>query len=74
MDLILLAIPSTSTRQMQHLVKLCQRAEKPYRTVPPLRNLMIGQVSISQLHPLSIEDLLGRNPVQLDRDGIRSSL
>ncbi|WP_133512154.1 polysaccharide biosynthesis protein [Candidatus Thiosymbion oneisti] len=73
-DLILLAIPSASTRQMQRLVKLCQRAGKPYRTVPPLRDLMTGQVSISQVHPVSIEDLLGRNPVQLDRDGIHGSL
>ncbi len=73
-DLILLAIPSASTRQMQRLVKLCQWVGKPYRTVPPLRNLITGQVSISQVHPVFIEDLLGRNPVQLDRDGIRGSL
>jgi len=35
---------------------------------------MTGQVSISQVHPVSVEDLLGRNPVQLDRDGISGSL
>ena len=73
-DLILLAIPSASTSQMRRLVKLCQGVGKPYRTVPPLRNLMTGQVSISQVHPVSIKDLLGRNPVQLDRDGISGFL
>ncbi len=73
-DLILLAIPSASTSQMQRLVKLCQRVGKPYRTVPPLWNLITGQVSVSQVHPVSIEDLLGRNPVQLDRDVIQGSL
>lgn len=73
-DLILLAIPSASTKQMQHLVDLCQRTGKPYRTVPQLRNLMRGQVSINQVHPVSIEDLLGHNPVRLDSDSIRHCL
>jgi FlaA1/EpsC-like NDP-sugar epimerase len=35
---------------------------------------MTGQVSISQVRPVSIEDLLGRNPVQLDWRGIRKAL
>jgi FlaA1/EpsC-like NDP-sugar epimerase len=73
-DLILLAIPSASTRQMQRLVDLCERARTPVRTVPQLQSLMSGQVSISQVRPVSIEDLLGRDPVQLDRDGIRRAL
>lgn len=73
-DLILLAIPSASATQMQRLVDLCERAGKPFRTVPQLQSLMAGQVSINQVRPVSIEDLLGRNPVQLDWDGIRRSL
>lgn len=73
-DLILLSIPSASTREMQRLVDLCEQAGKPFRTVPQLQNLMTGQVSINQVRPVSIEDLLGRNPVQLDWDGIRKAL
>jgi FlaA1/EpsC-like NDP-sugar epimerase len=73
-DLIMLAIPSASAREMQRLVDLCEQAGKPFRTVPQLQNLMEGQVSISQVRPVSIEDLLGRNPVQLDWDGIRRAL
>jgi len=73
-DLILLAIPSASTKEMQRLVGLCERAGKPFRTVPQLQNLMAGQVTITQVRPVSIEDLLGRNPVHLDWDGIRRAL
>lgn len=73
-DLILLAIPSASTRDMQRLVDLCEQAGKPFHTVPQLQSLMTGQVSISQVRPVSIEDLLGRNPVHLDWDGIRRAL
>ncbi len=73
-DLILLAIPGASAREMQRLVELCEKAGKPFRTVPQLQNVMTGQVSISQVRPVSIEDLLGRNPVQLDWGGIRNAL
>jgi FlaA1/EpsC-like NDP-sugar epimerase len=73
-DLILLAIPSASAAQMQRLVDLCERAGKPFRTVPRLQSLMTGQVSINQVRPVAIEDLLGRNPVQLNWDEIRRAL
>lgn len=73
-DLILLAIPSASTEQMRRLVDLCQRTGKPYRTVPKLRDLMAGQVSVSQVQPVCIEDLLGRNPIRLDLDSIRGCM
>ena len=73
-DLVLLAVPSAGAREMQRLVELCEKADKPFRTVPQLRSLMAGQVSISQLRPVSIEDLLGRDPITLDWDGIRTGL
>jgi FlaA1/EpsC-like NDP-sugar epimerase len=61
-DLIMLAMPSASAAEMQRLVELCERTGKPFRTVPQLQSLLTGQVSINQLRPVSIEDLLGRNP------------
>ncbi|MCU0832871.1 MAG: polysaccharide biosynthesis protein [Chromatiaceae bacterium] len=73
-DLILLAIPSASGVQMQRLVALCERAGRPFRTVPPLKELMRGQVNVNQIRPVSIEDLLGRDPVELDWAGIRAGL
>ena len=69
-DLILLAVPSASAREMQRLVGLCETAGKPFRTVPQVKELMAGQVAIHQLRPVSLEDLLGRDPVTLDWDGI----
>jgi len=73
-DLIMLALPSASDAEMQALVELCERTGKPLRTVPQLKNLVAGQVTINQLRPVSIEDLLGRNPVTLDWEGIRDGL
>jgi FlaA1/EpsC-like NDP-sugar epimerase len=73
-DLVLLAVPSAGAREMQRLVGLCERAGRPFRTVPELGTLMAGQVTVSQLRPVSIEDLLGRDPITLDWDGIRGGL
>lgn len=69
-DLILLATPNASNREMQRLVRLCEDANRPFRTVPKLADLMTGQVAVKQLRPVCIEDLLGRDPVTLDWDGI----
>ncbi|WP_295579687.1 nucleoside-diphosphate sugar epimerase/dehydratase [uncultured Lamprocystis sp.] len=73
-DVILLATPSASMSEMRRLVDLCEAAERPFRTVPQIRELMAGQVAVNHLRPVSIEDLLGRNPVTLDWDGISAGL
>jgi FlaA1/EpsC-like NDP-sugar epimerase len=73
-DLILLAVPGASTREMQRLVGLCEAAGAIFRTVPQVKELMAGQVTVNQLRPVSLEDLLGRDPVTLDWDGIRAGL
>jgi len=73
-DLIMLAVPTASDAQMQRLVELCERSGKPFRTVPQLKSVLTGAVTINQLRPVSIDDLLGRNPVQLDWEAIRAGL
>lgn len=73
-ELLLLAIPSATAHDMRRLVALCERAGVAFRTVPALRELMTGQVSIGQLRPVSIEDLLGREPLRLDWEEIRAGL
>ncbi len=73
-DLVMLAVPSARPAQRRHLVELCEQSGVPFRTVPELDALMSGRVSIDQLRAVSIEDLLGRDPVSLDWDGIRAGL
>ena len=73
-DLIMLAVPTASDAEMQRLVECCERTGKPLRTVPQLKSVLSGAVTINQLRPVSIDDLLGRNPVQLDWDAIRAGL
>ncbi|MCC6201625.1 MAG: polysaccharide biosynthesis protein [Gammaproteobacteria bacterium] len=64
-DLILIAIPSLGSARMRRLVELCEQCRLPFRTLPKLEQLVSGEVSISSLREVSIEDLLGREPVVL---------
>lgn len=73
-EVIVLAIPSAEARAMQRIVAWCEQAAVPFRTIPKLRSLMNGQVSVQQLRSVSIEDLLGRAPVNLDWEGIAAGL
>jgi FlaA1/EpsC-like NDP-sugar epimerase len=69
-DLIVLAIPSANSRQMRRLVSLCEKTGVPFRTLPPIDRWMSGEVRLNQLREVSIDDLLGREPVSLDWNAI----
>jgi len=73
-DLIMLAIPSASSDQMQRIVEYCEQSGIPFRSVPKLKELISGHVQINDLREVSIEDLLGREPVSLDWPAIKSTL
>ena len=69
-ELVLLAVPSASTRQMRRLVDLCEQAGVEFRTLPRMQDLVSGRSTVSELRAVSIEDLLGREPVSLDWEAI----
>ena len=73
-DIVLLAIPSARSPQIRRIVEYCEAAGVPFRSIPNMQDLIAGRVSINSLRQISIEDLLGRDPVTLDRKAIRKEL
>ncbi|KHD05538.1 multidrug MFS transporter [Candidatus Thiomargarita nelsonii] len=73
-DVIVIAMPAATDEQMRRVVEYCERCTVPVRTLPKLDNLVNGQVSISALHDVAIEDLLGRAKIQLDWQIIEAGL
>jgi FlaA1/EpsC-like NDP-sugar epimerase len=73
-DEILIAVPSATGTQMQRLVRLCEQAAVKFKTVPALQDIITGRVSISQFRDVRLEDLLGRDPVQVDLDSVRKQM
>lgn len=73
-DLALIAVPSATDEQMQRLVTLCREAKIEYKTLPGMHELLSASVSLTDLRKVRIEDLLGRDPVNLDWHRIKSNL
>ena len=71
---ILIAIPSASGKQMQRITEACQKAKLPFKTVPTLSDIIRGGTSINQFREVSLEDLLGREPVQIDLESVRNEI
>ena len=73
-DEVLIAVPSATGKEMQRFVEICQQAEVKFRTVPALRDLISGQVIVNQIREVNLEDLLGRDPVEIDLESVRQQL
>lgn len=71
---VIIAMPSASGKRVQEVVRVLQGAQLPFETVPSLGQLASGQVKVTQIRPVEIEDLLGREPVQLETASIRQLL
>lgn len=64
---ILIAIPSLHSEQLQGIANICSVSGCKVQILPEfLRNLSAGALSVRELRPLNIEDLLGRENVELD--------
>ena len=73
-DEVILAIPSLRGRQMRRIVDLCRPTGVTLRTVPALGSLIDGTVTVNQLTEVKIEDLLGREPVELEKEAVAEFL
>jgi FlaA1/EpsC-like NDP-sugar epimerase len=71
---VIIAMPSSSHQQRKRAIQLCNDAKLSVLTVPSFDDLMSGKVSVSQLRPIELDDLLGRDPVVLDTAGLHDLL
>ncbi len=74
LDKVIIAMPSAPGKRIREIVNVLQQAGLKFETVPSMDQLASGRVKVSQIRPVEIEDLLGREPVQLETDNIRKVL
>jgi FlaA1/EpsC-like NDP-sugar epimerase len=72
-ETILIAVPSATDKEMRRIVEICEGIGVPFLTLPSMQDMLSGQMS-GNLREVSIEDLLGRAPIKLDRKGIQAHL
>ncbi len=73
-EVVLLCMPSSSYRIIQPIVDCCQKHSITCRTLPSVADLAGGKVEVSRLRQVQIEDLLGRDTIDLDDSNIHHLL
>ncbi|HGH7179066.1 TPA: polysaccharide biosynthesis protein [Bacillus luti] len=63
---IIIAIPSLNRKQINEIFEKCTKTKAKTQIVPMLEDLLDGKVSVNEVRDVRVEDLLGREPVQLD--------
>ena len=67
----IIAMPSAPAKRVGEVVRLMRQAHLQCKTIPSMDQLALGQVSVSQLRNVEVQDLLGRERVELETENIR---
>ena len=70
---IIIAMPSVAKKTIREIVEICNETAS-LKILPGVYQLMSGEVSVSQLRDVEVEDLLGRDSIKVDLDSIMAML
>jgi FlaA1/EpsC-like NDP-sugar epimerase len=73
-DIIMLAIPTLDNKDKHEILDICKKTRCRIKTVPGLYDLMGQEEILQNVRDVDVEDLLGRDTVKLDMDGIKEYL
>jgi FlaA1/EpsC-like NDP-sugar epimerase len=73
-DHVVITIAQASRQNIHRIVKICEEIPVKVRIIPGLYEILDGRVGISRIRDLQVEDLLGRDPVQLEVENVREFL
>ncbi len=67
---IILAIPTLTTKERKNILSICKETGCELMSLPGIYQLVNGEVSVSSLKKVSVEDLLGRDPIKVNIEEI----
>ncbi|MGA9997681.1 MAG: nucleoside-diphosphate sugar epimerase/dehydratase, partial [Pyrinomonadaceae bacterium] len=73
-DHVVITIAQASRQDIRRIVEICEKIPIKVRIIPGLYEILEGHVEVSLIRDVQIEDLLGRDPVQLDEESINEFL
>lgn len=73
-DVLLIAMPSESGEVIRNIVEMAQGCDLEYKIIPAIHELLSGQVTMNQIRDVDVEDLLRRDPVELNMNEIADYL
>lgn len=69
-DEIIVAMPSATRAEIRNILEICKDTNCKLRSLPGMYQLVNGEVNVSKLRDVEVEDLLGRDPISVDMDSI----
>ena len=69
-DEIIVAMPSASRAEIRKILEICKDTNCKLRSLPGMYQLVNGEVNVSKLRDVEVEDLLGRDPISVDLNSI----
>jgi FlaA1/EpsC-like NDP-sugar epimerase len=73
-ECVLIALPSARGYQVEHIIDKCRQSKVSFKILPPMSEQLNGTASVKQFRKVRVEDLLSRNPVQLNHERIREQV
>jgi FlaA1/EpsC-like NDP-sugar epimerase len=74
LEQVIIAMPTAPAKRIGDIVKLLQKGRLKVAIVPAMEQLATGQLKVTQIRPVEIQDLLGRKPVEIETHNIRETL
>lgn len=71
---IVISIPSSNKQELNMILEQCAQTNAKTKILPLLEDIMTGKVSVTQFRDVQVEDLLGRDPVNIDIESINESI
>ena len=68
---IIIAIPSADIQTTREIIRICQETKKPVKILPAVSKSLTTSLS-KEVRPVNYEDLLGRDPIKVNQEGISS--
>lgn len=69
-DTILIAMPSVGGKDKKNIIEVCRDTKKNVKLIPGMYELIGDKVSLSRMRDVDLRDLLGRDEIKLDKNGI----
>lgn len=73
-DEIIIAVPSATPDELNSIVGHCERIDQPFKLLPGIAEVLAGDANLNRLRPVQIEDLLGREPIDLELPALSEEL
>jgi len=67
---IIIAMPAASQKELRRVIDLCSGTKLKFHSLPGVTDLIDGRVTVSQMRTVDINDLLGREAIELDREAV----